>query len=142
MSMSKEIATYADVKAIFDKMLETKQDLKYKLPSMKAAHRWRYRAYYYRKLLRKQDAIRLGMKDIQVATPYDGIQIIDFDINGTLLLKFAAIEGKLMTADEQPVPVSIDLEKAKKDTKDPDQQLIDSLKEEIVTDTGEGTEVV
>jgi hypothetical protein len=132
MSMSNELATYADVKAVLDKVLDCRQPLHYKLRSYKAAMRWRYRVYHFRKLLRKQDAIRLHMKDIQVATPYDGLQIAVADMNGLLLIKFSEIEGELSDTVGNIIPVTIT--HILPETSDPDQALIDDLKAEVLKD--------
>lgn len=134
MSMSKEIAAYADVKAILDKVLEARGNLIYKLPTYKKAMHWRYRAYHFRKLIRKQEAARLGMKDLQIATQYDGLQFIAYDINGSLLIKFSEVEGVLSTPDGEAIPVTIDHSTPMQELSDPDRELIEDLRQEILPD--------
>lgn len=132
MSMSKELATYADVKAVLDAVVAKREPLQYKLPSFKAAHRWRHRFYYFRKLLRAQEAIRTGLKDIQLSTPYDGIQVAVVDDKGTLLLKYAEIEGVLTDSKGEPVPIAIDHHTGM--VSDPDEDLLNELKSQVVKD--------
>jgi hypothetical protein len=130
MSMSKELATYGDVKAVLDRVLQQKEQMYYKLPTFKAAMRWRYRMYHYRALLRKQEAIRLGLPNIQMATPYDALQCVAIDAMGTLLIKFNEVEGKLSDAKGNSVDVKVDLN-VPATVQDADAELIAELKSSV-----------
>lgn len=134
MSLSKQIATYADVQAIFDKVVELKQPLKYKLANYKTAYRWQLRAYHFRTLLQKQEAARLKLDNYQVSTPYDALQISHYDQNGTLLIKYQEVEGKLMDEADVPVSVQVNKDGTAALTADPDQELIEELKQQVLPD--------
>lgn len=110
MAQTSNTHEYADVKAVLDAALAA-GGARYTLPTKSAAIRWRFRAYYYRDLLRKLENERLGnLPGYRATTPYDGWAI---RIEGTgekntphdVLIKIVAPLGNLKSLDGTPLSI-------------------------------------
>lgn len=97
MAQSTNLLLYRDVQAVLDAIL-TAGGGTYELADRKAAIRWRFRAYFYRALVRKAKRKELDLPDdaFDPSTPYDNI-VIDKPTDGQLTLRIVTdpITGKL-----------------------------------------------
>lgn len=100
MPLSKNINQYQDIKRVLDTAVAN-GGARYKLPSDKAAVRWRLRAYYYRKLL--QVSLQEGniIPGYTPATPYDMMQLT---LDGPIvIIKLKVEEGELLDEAGNPI---------------------------------------
>ena len=118
MAQSTNITNYSDVRAVLDAALES-GGANYEVPAtaekikefgpveaaLRAAKNWRFRAYYFRTLFRKQENHRLGMRpeDFTPSTPYDNI-VLPVPTDGRVFITVEeAPSGKLTTLDGKPL---------------------------------------
>lgn len=96
MSLSKNINTYSDIEKVL-RAARAAGGARYTLESEGKAHRWRQRAYMFRKLLIGQ-AMELALPGHIPTTPYDTMRLT---IEGpTVLIRFDMdLSGQLVTLD-------------------------------------------
>lgn len=102
MAQTTNIHMYVDVAQVLDAALAAGGAL-YKLEDRKAAIRWRFRAYYYRALLMKEQA-KLLPEGATPRTPYDHLTI-NLEGNGCKI-EIIHPTGQLTSLDGKPLDVA------------------------------------
>jgi hypothetical protein len=98
MPANVDLASYADVRAVFDQALDRGEAVRYELASPQAAARWRFRAYNFRKKTFVQDYKSVIMQ-------------IDKSDPRTVIVGFEDL-GKLTTLDGETLELNLEEEHA------------------------------
>jgi len=135
MGMSRNIGAYADIPPVLDAAIAA-GGATFRLSTSGQAYRWRTRAYYYRKLLHEQQAIRLAniLDSRSTFTPYDSIRMtisgdtVNISVEGPPGVLLDGAGRSLELSKVTPLSMMND---PKQEFSDEDNEMLEELKGEL-----------